>query len=41
MYLGQEADKGLLQNQIDVNNAPSGWDNPKVYFMKVPDEECR
>lgn len=31
---------GQVQGHFDINNAPSGWDNPKIYYMQVDDSEC-
>ena len=29
-----------VPGHFDINAAPSGWDNPRVYWKRVDDVEC-
>ncbi|CAD6581614.1 MAG: hypothetical protein ASARMPREDX12_000610 [Alectoria sarmentosa] len=31
---------GQVQGHFDINNAPPGWDNPKIYYMQLADSAC-
>ena len=31
---------GLIQGHFDINDAPGGWNNPKIYYMQLDDSEC-
>ncbi|KAF6219215.1 hypothetical protein HO133_005040 [Letharia lupina] len=31
---------GQVQGHFDINLAPGGWDNAKIYYMQLDDSEC-
>lgn len=31
---------GQVQGHFDINNAPNGWSNPRIYYMQVVDSQC-
>ena len=31
---------GQVQGHFDINHAPSGWNNPKIYYKQVDSSEC-
>lgn len=37
-------ERGLMGMQVpghfDINAAPAGWDNPRIYWKKLDDSEC-
>ena len=30
-----------VPGHFDINNAPAGWDNPKIYYKQVDASECQ
>ena len=31
---------GQVQGHFDINNAPGGWNNPRIFYMQLDDSEC-
>ena len=31
---------GQVQGHFDINNAPSGWNNPKIFYQELDNSEC-
>ena len=31
---------GQVQGHFDINNAPGGWDNPKIYYQQIDNSQC-
>lgn len=29
-----------VPGHFDINSSPAGWNNPKIYWQKLDDEEC-
>lgn len=29
-----------VKGHFDINQAPDGWDNPRIYYKKLNDTEC-
>ena len=31
---------GQVQGHFDINNAPGGWNNPKIFYKQLDNSEC-
>ena len=31
---------GQVQGHFDINNAPGGWNNPKIFYQQLDNSEC-
>ena len=31
---------GQVQGHFDINQAPGGWDNPKIYYQQIDNSQC-
>jgi len=39
-WMEMGADGEQVPGHFDINQAPQGWNNPRIYWKKLDDSEC-